>query len=258
MPGAKNDGRTLLAVFAHPDDETFATGGTLSRYAAEGVRVVEVCATRGEKGQTGDPPLVDQAGLGAWREKELHCAAQAIGIEELTFLGCIDGELSQCGRERVLADIVRAVRRYRPQVVLSFGSDGTSAHPDHKAISALATDAFLAAPDEKRFPEQLQDGLAPWSPSKLYYTAVRRSLAEARGFPLAGVHDWLVSTVVDISRYVDRKRRAFQCHRTQAKDYARFVRLNDGLIPTTEAFRLAISRVGPIDVQENDLFAGIS
>lgn len=258
MADLKNDGRTLLTVFAHPDDETFPVGGTLARYVTEGVRVVDVCATRGEKGQTGDPPLVDEAGLGAWREQELRCAARAIGIQELMFLGYIDGELPQCDRERLLGEIVRAVRQYRPQVMLSFGSDGTSGHPDHKTISALATDAFLAAPDPAQFTEQLRDGLAPWAPSKLYYTAVQRSLAEARGFPLAGVHDGLISSVIDISRYVDKKKQAFECHRTQAKDYQRFVRLSGGQIPTTETFRLAISRVGSIDIQEDDLFAGIS
>ncbi len=247
---------TLLAVFAHPDDETFPVGGTLARYSAEGVRVVDVCATRGEEGQTGDPPLVDQAELGAWREAELRCAARALGISNVDFLGYVDGHLPEADRKELLGKIVRAVRQYRPQVMLSFGSDGASAHPDHKCISALATDAFLASPDAARYPEHRAEGLEPWAPSKLYYTAVPRAMAEARGFPLMGLHDWMITTRIDVSRYTDRKAEAFACHRTQAKDVARFIRINGGGIPTAETFRLAISRLGRIDVQENDLFAG--
>ena len=248
---------TLMVVFAHPDDETFATGGTLARYTTEGVRVAEVCATRGEKGQTGDPPLTDQAGLGAWRERELRCAARVLGIQALTFLDCIDGELPECDGERQVGEIVKAVRQYRPQVMVTFGSDGASAHPDHKAISALTTSAFLSAPDPAQYPEQLRDGLEPWAPSKLYYTAIPRSLAVSRGFPLAGVQDWLVTTAVDIADYTDHKKRAATCHQTQAKDFARFLRLSAGQLPTRETFRLAVSRLGPIDVHEDDLFTGL-
>jgi N-acetylglucosamine malate deacetylase 2 len=248
---------TLMLVFAHPDDETFASGGAVARYVAEGVKVFETCASRGEVGQTGDPPLVDQASLGAWREQEARCAAKVLGIEPLVFLDCIDGSVPECDREITLGKIVAEMRRYRPQVIVTFGSDGASAHPDHKAVSALATDAFLAAPDPAQYPEQLRDGLAPWTPSKLYFVAIPRSFAIARGFPLAGVQDWLVTTSIDIGRFVERKIAAAKCHRTQAKDFERFLRLNGGVLPPVESFRLAISRLGPIPDREDDLFAGL-
>jgi N-acetylglucosamine malate deacetylase 2 len=246
-----------MLVFAHPDDETFACGGTVARYTANGNKVVEVCASRGEVGQTGDPPLVDQTGLGAFREQELRCASRVLGIEPLIFLDCIDGSVTDYPRLGIVGKVVREVRKHRPQVVISFGSDGASAHPDHIAVSSIATDAFLAAPDPLNYPEHILNGLKPWAPAKLYYVAIPRNLAILRGFPLAGVQDWLITTPIDIVSFHDQKIKAAECHRTQAKDFQRFLRLNGGKLPDHEYFRLAISRVGSIDVQEDDLFAGL-
>ena len=77
---------SLLAVYAHPDDEAFGTGGTLSRYAAEGVKVYLVCAARGEAGEISDPSFASPETLGQVREGELRCAAETMGISELIFL----------------------------------------------------------------------------------------------------------------------------------------------------------------------------
>ncbi len=86
--------KTLLAVFAHPDDEAFGVGGTLARYAAQGVRVVLACATRGEAGQISDPSLATPENLGRVREEELRCAARALGVREVIFLGYRDSGMA--------------------------------------------------------------------------------------------------------------------------------------------------------------------
>ena len=86
--------KRLLAVFAHPDDEAFGTGGTLSRYAAEGTHVVLVCATRGEAGEISDPDLATAETLGQAREEELRCSVEAMGVSELIFLDYRDSGMA--------------------------------------------------------------------------------------------------------------------------------------------------------------------
>src|ERR671932_2725290 len=138
-PGvARRDGlmqpqpRSLLALFAHPDDEAFGSGGTLARYAAEGVAVALVCATRGEVGEIADPALATPETLGDVREAELRCAARALGVGELLFLGYRDSgmagtptnedprALARAPAEEVVARLVGIIRRLRPQVLVTF------------------------------------------------------------------------------------------------------------------------------------------
>ena len=115
--------RILLAVFAHPDDEAFGTGGTLARYAGEGVRVALVCATRGEVGGIADPSLATRETLGQVRETELRCAAQALGISDVIFLGYRDSGMAgtpenedprafvNIAAEEVVAQLMGIIRR---------------------------------------------------------------------------------------------------------------------------------------------------
>lgn len=138
----------LMYVLAHPDDETLGGGGPLARYAAEGVGTYLVTATRGERGWWG--PLAENPGLqavGALREAELRCAAEALGLREVSLLDLIDGEVDQADPGPVIAAIARHIRRVRPQVVVTFGPEGVYGHPDHIAISQLATAAAVAAAD---------------------------------------------------------------------------------------------------------------
>src|SRR5215212_3562530 len=112
----------LMCVFAHPDDESLGTGGTLAKYAAEGIETYLVTATRGERGWQGaesDNPGLGR--LGAIREAELRNAVQMLGIRELHFLDYIDGELDQANPAEAIAKIVAQLRRVRPHVVLTFG-----------------------------------------------------------------------------------------------------------------------------------------
>jgi len=110
----------LLAIFAHPDDETFRCGGTLALLARRGVRVHVLTATRGESGSCGDPPLCRADELPAVRERELCCACATLGIEPPGLLDYHDGALADVDEEETVAQVVATIRELRPQVLLTW------------------------------------------------------------------------------------------------------------------------------------------
>lgn len=156
---------TLMPIFAHPDDESFVGTGSLIKHVRSGGRAVLVCATRGERGKPGDPPLCTLDELPKVREQELKHACQILGVEKLYLLDYVDKELSAAPEQEALRKIVAAIRAERPQVLYTFPPDGHSGHADHLAIHRLANLAFRAAGDPGRFPET---GPA-WQPTHLYW-----------------------------------------------------------------------------------------
>jgi len=152
----------ILCVFAHPDDESFGVGGALAAYAARGVSVDLLCATRGQAGQLGDPPVTTQENLGAVREEALREAAQLLGMREVVMLDYEDGQLCNVPYAPLLAAVMNAYRRLRPAAVVCFGPNGISGHPDHIVTHRAATEAFWRLRGE--VPE-LQ---------RLYYPAIPR------------------------------------------------------------------------------------
>ena len=128
----------LLVVTAHPDDESMGFGGTLAKYAAEGVETYLVTATRGERGRYGSHGrAVSREEVGRAREAELVAAAGILGIREVTILGYADGAVDQTNTSKAIREIAWHIRRIRPGVVVTFGPDGAYGHPDHIAISQL-------------------------------------------------------------------------------------------------------------------------
>ena len=112
-----NGNRKLLAIFPHPDDETLGVGSTLARYAAEGVEVHLVCATRGERGWSkGSGPNPGMQGIARIREAELRCASEHLGLHEVHFLDYIDGDLDKADPREIIAKITAQLRRIQPQV----------------------------------------------------------------------------------------------------------------------------------------------
>jgi LmbE family N-acetylglucosaminyl deacetylase len=191
----------LLVVLAHPDDESFRCGGTLALLARRGVRVQVLTATRGQAGSCGDPPLCRPDELPAVRECELRCACAALGIEPPILLDYQDGCLSKAGPLIVASQILDSVDRLRPQVMLTFGPDGLSGHPDHIAIGQYAAQAYHQANDV----------------TALYTPAVPQSLAAALGLThLRTVPDEAISLRVDVSPVWESKLAAIRCHATQA------------------------------------------
>ncbi len=248
----------LMAIFAHPDDEAFGPAGTIAKYTAQGVKVALLTVTRGEAGMTGGLPISGSAELGKVREKELQCTCRALGIDPCHIVGYPDGDVAHADANELEGQMVAFIREQRPQVIVTFGPDGISRHPDHMAVSRLATAAFLSASDAARFPEQLQRGLSPHRPSKLYYVALPRSLVERFGMELASTPDESISAVIDISAEIGTKVAALKCHRTQAADYNSFLEMGlEQHHMNKEYYVLHRSTLSRPRGEEDDLFAGL-
>ena len=200
------DEKRLLAIMAHPDDESMGVGGALARYAVEGAGVYLITATRGQLGWFGDEasypgPQI----LGAIREQELYAAARILGLREVHLLDYMDGALDQAQPSRIIAQLVTHIRRIRPQVVLTFDPNGYYGHPDHIAVSHWTVLAFQQATAPGR------DG-----PRLLYYMAVPASLQQALGLnQLSAIDDAAITLAVDVLPVWERKLAAIRCHRTQ-------------------------------------------
>jgi LmbE family N-acetylglucosaminyl deacetylase len=283
-----------MAVFAHPDDESFGTGGTLARYGADpDVRVTLVCATRGEAGEISDPELATPERLGEVREGELRCACQVLGLDDVFLLDYRDSGMAgtpenQDPRALTMADlneavgkIVAHIRREQPDVVVTFDESGGYGHPDHTAIHHYAKAAFAAAADPSRYPEQIEAGLEPHQAQKLYYTAIPwrffRSVAarmQELGIEIPerylkrleepfGLPDEACTTDIDVQEFWDTKQAAVQCHVTQLNPDSVFALLPPDImreLQAWECFQLAESRVAENkDLAEgsHDLFAGL-
>ena len=224
----------LMCVFAHPDDQSLGNGGVLPKYAAEGIETYLVTATRGERGWFGSqeeyPGL---KALGKIREAELYAAAEVLGLRRVDFLDYIDGDLDQAPPQEAIAKIVGHLRRVKPQVVLTFGPDGSYGHPDHIAISQFTTAATVRAADPTFVDAEL---LAPHCVSKLYYMAVTRELLEVYqsvfgdlvmhvdGIERRGIGwpEWAVTTSINAQAYLSTVRRAVRCHDSQLTAYSLF------------------------------------
>lgn len=149
----------ILGVFAHPDDEVFCAGGTLARWTALGGEAMVLSATRGEAGQIQDPFAATRATLGAVREGELRASCARLGVRLVECLDYHDGSLSEANENELAWEVAARIYQFEPNVVITFGPDGATGHPDHIAISAATTRACQMIARET--------GHAP----RLYYSA---------------------------------------------------------------------------------------
>jgi LmbE family N-acetylglucosaminyl deacetylase len=175
--------KVMLAVLAHPDDESFGMGGTLAFYARQGVAVHLVCATRGEAGQVDTDYLQNFDSIAARREEELRCAADHLGLAGVHFLGYRDSgmpgspdnehpdALVRAAQQEVALKITHHIRVLRPQVVLTFDPIGGYKHPDHIAIHRATVVACDLAGD----PSFVSDH-PPHRPHKLYFSLIPKKI----------------------------------------------------------------------------------
>ena len=192
--------QTLLALFAHPDDETFRPGGTLALLASMGVRVETLIFTHGEAGSCGYPPLCTLDELPFYREQELRCACAALNIQPPRLLDFADGDLQATNPEIMIGKIHTLINEINAQVLLSFGPDGLSGHADHIAVGQWAVSAYNRV-------AQL---------SALYTVAVPHSLVQALGMhQVHAVPDESIALSVDITPVWEAKLAAMRCHGTQ-------------------------------------------
>lgn len=208
----------MLVILAHPDDESFAVGGTLAKYAHQGVQVILLTATRGEVGIPGTEPKA----AGAIREKELLRAAEQLGIE-VHFLDFMDGELSKADPWKLLENVACWIDMVRPQVILTFGPDGVSGHPDHVTISHTVTQAV-----EQFFPKIC-----------LLYIAPSEATALGCGVSAPSEYSDKNLILVDISDFKVDKIRAIQCHASQHPPLAGKAEEELDKVPCHEYFAVA-------------------
>ena len=218
---------SLLAIGAHPDDETMLAGGTLAWAARNGVAVHILCVTRGEGGEVGVPPVTTQELLGEVREAELRCAGRELGATTVDFLPFVDPQMvltdedpappTALGRiaaepEEFEAALVATIRRLRPDVLLTHGTNGEYGHPQHVYTNQIVRQAHVSAGDASRFPE----AGAAHAPAALYtWAASYPAPSDERLERLLNQDDpadWLL--ILD-EKLIDTKEAAASCHRSQ-------------------------------------------
>ena len=178
----------ILAVYAHPDDECYCSGGTLARYSDDGAELMVVAATKGDAGQIHDTYRATRHTLGEVRARELQESCKTLGVQHLECWEYPDGGLAAADREQLVGDIVGVIRRFRPHIVLTFGPDGGYGHPDHIAICEATTQAVLLSCDLEAYSQQLQN-YAPHDVSRLYHAY----FPERRTLLLEELATWLVT-----------------------------------------------------------------
>ena len=267
--------RTLLAIYAHPDDEAFGTGGTLSKYAQSGVDVHLITATLGEAGQVANPNIELTEPLGVVRERELRNACACYGVT-LHLLGYTDGQTTIAPQMVAVYKIVKLLRHLKPQVVMSFGPEGIYGHYDHLAVHRWATAAVELASKSDWWP----DAGPPYEVAKFYHRAMLEEqvaqLEQINGrnfvsidgipFPFSGYPEERITTIIDVREYAQAKLEGIRCHASQVHPESPYLR--EDFDPADqpwfgkEAFILARRRADielrmPADGKEDDLFAGV-
>lgn len=201
-------GRTLLGVWAHPDDEAYLSAGLMAEYRRRGDRVAVITATLGERG-TSDPEAWPPEKLAVLREHELRTSLAQVGVDELHLLGFMDGECTWSDGTDRIAELVTGIE---PDVIVTFGPDGMTNHPDHRAVSAWTTDAWRAArPQAQLWYATLgTDFHAKWGALSDHVGL----WAEQPSPPCTPERDLAARVTLD-SATLDRKMAALQAHASQ-------------------------------------------
>jgi LmbE family N-acetylglucosaminyl deacetylase len=240
----------LLCVTAHPDDEAGGFGGALLHYHRKGVETSVICLTEGTAA-THRGGAANSEDLAAMRRREFAASCRMLGVTHGEVLSYRDGALERENLVEVTGELVQRIRRFRPQVVLTFGLEGAlTAHPDHSMAAVFATLAYHWAGRTNRYPEQL-GSLAPHRASKLYYTSALFTLPDRQPASLPPV-----TAVLDIADCVEIKVAAFTQHHSQAPLFPLFentMRQRGAL----EMYHLAASVTPGKAEEEHDLFTGI-
>ncbi|MEP7020861.1 MAG: mycothiol conjugate amidase Mca [Pseudonocardiales bacterium] len=284
-----------MAVHAHPDDESSKGAATMARYVDEGVEVLVVTCTGGERGSILNPALQNrpeiEAQISEIRRKEMAHAREILGVEQ-HWLGFVDSGLPEgdplpalpegcfalVPLEQAVAGLVKEIRQFRPHVMTTYDENGGYPHPDHIRCHEISVAAFEAAPDPDAYPEAGE----PWQPLKLYYdvgfsierfTALHEALLEhGIDSPFADrLKEWSkdvgdskrrppkVTTRVDVADWFERRDQALLAHATQVDPNGWFFSVPLDIQREawpTEDFELARSLVDSA-IPEDDLFAGI-
>lgn len=274
--------KKLLLSFAHPDDETFACGGTVAKYVESGWTVFLVCATRGEAGNGGPYGEISPENLGNIRQKELEDAGTILGINAVTFLGYKDGGLSNLNPGELEDKIYQHMSGFEPDVVITFEPNGISNHPDHAKISLSTTFAFQKyardlAVTTGEIPSRISqrarqtlleaDNEEESQPEpRLYYACMPEGVAtflkkekiipqESFGKPWVGTPDKFITSVIDIRKFKTKKIDAMAAHKSQQADSHKFLALPKHPMMTQEYFILRMQGIHEVYMGKTDRIA---
>jgi N-acetyl-1-D-myo-inositol-2-amino-2-deoxy-alpha-D-glucopyranoside deacetylase len=279
-----NNQLTLLVVHAHPDDESISTGGVLAKYSANGFRTALAYCTRGEAGDILNPEFVyPKPGMSITdiRAIELENALKVLDVKSVHFLGYRDSGMAgtsgnhhpqafaQADQQEAAGRLVEIIRRVRPHVIVTYNEKGTYLHPDHIMANRVTLRAFHASGDPTYNAGQ---GLAPWQPTKLYYTAIpleriRRmhkiivERGEEPGFDpeVLGTPEDRISAVIDVRKFLSRKLEALNCHQSQINPNSIFRRMPEKLREEAMGYEHfeCVQGCTLTNGRETDLFEGL-
>lgn len=286
--------RRLLVSLAHPDDESFGMAGTIIRYVSEGVSTSLICATNGDAGVSDPKFLQGYASMSELRLAELQCAAETLGFERVFALGYRDSgmdgtddnqhpdSLYQADLDEVTGRVVEVIRQMRPQVIVTFDPYGGYGHPDHIVMHRATTEAFELAGLATAYPEQIEAGLEPYQPQKLYFRTRSRFVTRylVRLMPLFGQdprhvgrnndidlveiaeHEFPIHARINTRAYQEQAAQAVNCHASQLGGFSTpsvLQRVQALLMsPSIDTYMRAKPPVNGDRVRETDLFAGVS
>jgi LmbE family N-acetylglucosaminyl deacetylase len=234
---------TLVFFHAHPDDESIATGGTMAQAAADGHRVVLVLATKGEHGEVDEGFLDDGETLGERRVKESHASAEVLGAAAVEFLGYVDsgmmdtpenglsGSFWSADVEEAAQHLAEILRREQADVLTVYDSRGNYGHPDHIQVHRVGVRAAELAGTPHVFEatvnrDAMMKGMAELRERGLLDGAAEGEVPDAEEMDL-GVSEAVLTTAVDVTAWLDRKRASMRAHASQIGEQSFFLAMPD-------------------------------
>lgn len=248
----------LLGIFAHPDDESFLTAGTIAKYVKTGWTADLVYATRGEAGVRGAYVNASWEEFGGIRSRELEAAASEMGVRSVTFLDYKDGKLSHLTAGEMEDKLMAILRAERPDVVITFEPSGVNHHPDHSKVTLAATFAFQKYAEERHVEDA--DAIHP---PKLYYAGEPESVVsyfvkkkyypqESFGKPRRGIEDKKITTVIDIKKTSAVKSRALRAYLSKSEEIGQYLAIPNNPFLQQEYYILRYRGINESFMGKND------
>jgi LmbE family N-acetylglucosaminyl deacetylase len=238
----------LMCITAHPDDEAGSFGGILRMYRDGGCETCVICLTPGQAASHRGGARSDQE-LAQMRKQEFAASCAILRVSRPMILDYPDGQLYRQELNRVVYDLTREVRQFRPHVMVTYGPEGgVTGHPDHSLAGIFAAQAYHWAGRGNRYRDQFSSGISPHRTQKLYYSTADFAMTGRQPISLAPV-----TAVIDIGNHLETKIAAFKAHQTQAPLWPVFEE-NVRKRGASEMFHLAAAARPGSGKAETDLF----
>jgi LmbE family N-acetylglucosaminyl deacetylase len=258
---------TLVCFHAHPDDESIATGGTMAQAAADGHRVVLVCATKGEHGEVAEGFLDEGETLGERRVKETHASADVLGVVAVEFLGYVDsgmmgtpendlpGSFWSADVEEAAARLAEVLRGEQADVLTVYDANGNYGHPDHIQVHRVGIRAAELAGVERVYESTVNRDEMKRRIAELQASGLLDDAPEGEGPPDPdemdlGVAEELLTTRVDVTGWLEQKRASMRAHASQIAEQSFFLAMPDEAFSGAFGVEWYIRHGAPTPVEE--------